>query len=201
MSHDAHDKSADAATRTPQLWGLMAQFTDARSLLEAARQVRDAGFRRWDCFSPFAVHGLDAAMGQRPTRLPWLVFLGGLSGALTGLLLQWWTAATTFAGVPTELQGYMHITSGKPFFSLPANIPVIFELTILFSALTAVFGMIMLNRLPCLYHPLFKRPSFRRATQDRFFIVIEADDPRFDKQETEALLQRIKATSVEAVED
>ena len=202
MTDQGNDNATtDPAGEAPRVWGLMAQFEDARGLLAAAGKIRKAGYRRWDCFSPFAVHGLDQAMGQRPTRLPWLVLAGGLSGALGGLILQWWTSATNVAGVPTFLQGYPLLISGKPFFSLPANIPVIFELTVLFSALVAGLGMLALNRLPCLYHPLFKQAAFRRATQDRFFIAIEADDPCFDQAETSALLHEAGAVAVEPVED
>ena len=201
MSDHAVDNPVSAEAEAPRLWGLMAQFTDARQLLDAAAKVRKAGYRRWDCFSPFAVHGLDQAMGQRPTILPWLVLLGGLSGALGGLILQWYTSAPSVELVPTFLQGYPHVISGKPFFSLPAYIPVIFELTVLFSAIVASIGMLALNRLPSLYHPLFKQAAFRRATQDRFFVAIEADDPSFDREATEALLRAAGAEAVEAVED
>jgi hypothetical protein len=171
--------------------GLLAEFAGPQALLKAAAAVRDAGFTKWDVHTPYAVHGADQAMGMRPTRLPWLVFAGGLTGALTGLALQWYMNAFD----------YPYLVSGKPFFSLPACIPVVFELTILFAALTAVAGMLGLNRLPELYHKLFKRSRFRRATNDRFFISLEASDPKFDLARTELLLRGEGALAVETVED
>jgi hypothetical protein len=184
-----------------RLWGVLAEFEDVDHLLLAAERVRDAGFRRWDCYTPFPVHHLDDAMGQKPTILPWIVLVCGLTGLLTGVLLQWWTNASFVEAAPTFLQGYPYIISGKPIFSLPANIPVIFELTILFSALGAVVGMLALNNLPVLYHPLFKKPRFNRVTDDRFFIAIEAMDEKFEAEETKALLASLGATVVEDVEE
>jgi len=148
------------------------------SILAAAETVRDAGFTCWDAHTPFPVHGLSDAMGLRPTRLPWLVFGAGLAGASVGLALQYFTNAVD----------YRLIISGKPFFSLPANIPIVFELTILFSAVAAFLGMLVLNGLPQWYHALLGSRTFRRVTTDRFFISIAAQDPRFDRQETRALL-------------
>ena len=140
--------------------------------MKAAHGVRNAGFTRWDVHSPFPIHGIDAAMGIKPTVLPWLVLGGGLSGLIGGLLLQWYVNA----------YDYQFMISGKPFWSLPANIPVIFECTVLLSALTAVFGMLALNQLPMHYNPLLKSERFRRVTNDRFFIVIDASDPKFDEK-------------------
>lgn len=172
------------------LWGLLAEFASPEDLKHAAREVREAGYTKWDAHSPFPVHGMDDAMGVRPTRLPWLVLLGGIAGCGGGILLQWWTNAID----------YPVVISDKPFFSLPANIPVAFELTILLAAITAFSSMLMLNGLPKLYHPLFTSARFRGVTTDRFFIAVEAADPRFDVEKTEALLQRAGATRVEWVE-
>jgi hypothetical protein len=180
--------SGGAGTTT---YGLLAQFESPRALLHAAEKVRDAGYRRWDAHTPFPVHGLEGAMGLKPTILPWLVFGGGLTGALAGLALQWWTNAVD----------YRFIISGKPFLSLPANIPVIFELTILLAALTAFFGMLVLNRLPEWYHALFRSSRFRRVTTDGFFICIQATDPVFDLDRSRAFLESIGATHVEVLED
>ncbi len=185
------DRTVPSAAAPAPTYGVLAEFDTVAALLAAARGVRDAGYRRWDAHSPFPVHGLDRAMGVRPTLLPWLVLGGGLAGAGGSLLLQWWTNAID----------YPYVISGKPFFSLPANIPVIFESTVLLAALTAFFGMLALNRLPELYHPVFKSDRFRRVTSDRFFIVIEAADPRFDPQRTPALLRSLGATAVEVLED
>ncbi len=174
-----------------KVWGLLAEFGDAAELIGAAEKVRDAGFTRWDSFSPFAVHGLDTAMGIRKTVLPKLVLAGGSLGCLTGFLLQWWTNAFD----------YPFLISGKPLFGWPAAVPIAFELTILFAAFAALFGMLGLNGLPRLHHPLFSSERFRRVTNDRFFIAIEADDPKYDAAETRALLESLGAAAVEEVRD
>jgi Ni/Fe-hydrogenase subunit HybB-like protein len=171
--------------------GLLAEFATPDALLRAAATVRDAGFRAWDAYTPYPVHGLDKAMGLKRTPLPWLVFAAGAAGCATGLALQWFTNAFD----------YPILVSGKPYFSVPATIPVAFELTILFAALAAVFGMLGLNRLPQLYHGLFARPRFRRATDDGFFIMLDATDPSFDATRSETLLREAGATGVETVED
>jgi len=180
-----------AAASETRLWGLLAEFRSLHQILSAAETVRDAGYARWDVHTPFPVHGMDRAMGIRPTRLPWLVLGAGLTGCFGGLLLQWWTNAFD----------YRLIISGKPFWSLPANIPVAFELTILLAALTAFFGMLILNGLPQWHHPLFRKDRFRRATNDGFFISIDATDPQFDVERTEALLREAGGVNIEWVED
>jgi len=172
-----------------ELVGLLAEFTSPEELLAAAREVRTAGYTRWDAHSPFPVHGLDGAMGLRPTRLPWIVMLCGLAGAAGGLLLQWWTNAVNYP---------FHV-SGKPFFSLPANIPVMFETTVLLAAIGAVFGMLALNGLPLLHNAFFSRPKFRRVTTDRFFISIEAGDPKFDEARTRQFLDSLGSAALESV--
>jgi hypothetical protein len=174
-----------------ELVGLLAEYETVDAVLSAAAKVRQAGFTRWDVHSPFPIHGIDSVMGIRPTILPWLVLGGGLSGLAGGIGLQWFCNA--FA--------YPLIISGKPFWSLPANIPVAFECTVLASALTAVFGMLALNRLPMLYNPLFKSDRFRRVTDDRFFVVIDASDRKFDEHSTTQLLNDAGAVAVERVED
>jgi len=173
------------------LWGLLAEFPDADALAHAAARVRDAGYVRWDAYTPFPVHGLDDAMGVRPTRIPWLVFFAGATGCLGGILMQWWMNAID----------YPIIISGKPFFSLPANIPVAFELTILLAALTAFIAMLVANGLPRFHHPLFAQERFRRTTTDAFFIAIEAKDPRFDIEETDRLLRGAGGIHVEWIEE
>jgi len=183
----------DVETETPpaKLVGLLAEYENVDAIFAAAEAVRNAGFTRWDCHSPFPVHGLDKAMGVRPTRLPWIVLCGGLFGLVGGLVLQWWCNA----------YDYPIITAGKPLWSLPANIPIIFECTVLCSAITAVFGMLALNRLPMLYNPLFKSDRFRRVTNDRFFVVIDASDTKFDESWTTELLKANGAVAVECVVD
>jgi mono/diheme cytochrome c family protein len=171
------------------LRGILAEFTDPGTLVSAARSVREAGLRRWDSYSPFPVHGIDGAMGIRPTILPWLVLGAGITGALVALLMQWWTNGVNYP---------MNI-SGKPLFSLPANIPVTFELIILFSALTAFFGVIVLNGLPRFNNPLLEKERFLRATTDRFFIAIDANDPEFEARRVRDLLHAAGAVSLEEV--
>ena len=173
-----------------RLYGLLAEFETVEALLAAAAHVRDAGFTRFDVYSPIPIHGLDEAMGIRSTRLPWVVLAGGTTGAAAALLLQWWTNAVN----------YPFVISAKPLFGLPANIPVTFELTVLFAAIGAFVGMLVGNRLPELYHPLFKVPRFRRVTTDTFFIGIEAADPRFDLDETRTMLEAVGGRGVVAVE-
>jgi len=170
---------------------LLAEFETADALLDAAAKLRDAGFTKWDAHSPFPVHGLDEAMGVRTTSLSWFVFGAGLCGLGGALLLQWWMNAVD----------YRYIISGKPFFSLPANIPVAFELTILVSAVAAFLGMLIFNGLPQLYNILFTSERFRRVSVDRFFISVESGDPRFEAERTAALLTSLGATSVERLED
>jgi hypothetical protein len=189
--------SDEQAGKTPH--GLLAEFENVEQLLAAAKVVRKDGYTRWDAHSPFPVHGMDKAMGVCRTRLPWLVFVMGSIGAFGGLMLVWWTNATSFA-VPHAFRGYPMLIAGKPIFSLPANIPVIFETTVLLAAFGAVFGMLGLNRLPRLFNPLLTSQRFRRVTQDRFFISIEAADPRFDRDRTAELLSNLGAKAVEEVE-
>jgi Protein of unknown function (DUF3341) len=175
----------------PQLYGVLAEFSDVDSIMEGARKVRKDGYKIWDVHSPFPIHGIDAIIGIRPTILPWLILGGGLAGLVTGLGLQWYCNAFD----------YPIMISGKPMFSLPANIPVIFECTVLFSCLTAVFGMFGLNRLPLLYNPMFKSVRFRRVTNDKFFIWIDKTDAHFDVHRTAEFLKSIGATAVEVIED
>jgi hypothetical protein len=174
-----------------KVWGLLAEFATPQDLVRAAARVRDAGYTKWDAHTPFPVHGLDGAMGVRPTRLPYLVLAAGVVGASCGVLMQWWMNAVD----------YPLIISGKPFNSLPADIPVTFELTVLLASLTAFLGMLIANGLPRLSHPLFRSGALRRATSDAFFLAIEAADPQFDLEDTGKLLVLEHATRVLPVED
>lgn len=171
-----------------QLFGLLAEYTTPGALIAASKQVRDAGYTRWDTFTPFPVHGIDGAMGIRMTRLPWVVLGAALTGMSLGVWLQWWTNAVD----------YPWIVSGKPFWSLPANIPIIFELTVLFAGITAMVGMLIMNGLPHPSHPLDLKTRFARATDDKFFLLIEARDPKFDEVDTRSLIQK---THPDALED
>ncbi len=192
--------STPPATRR-RVHGLLAEFHDPASLMHAAEKVRDAGYRWWDCHTPFAVHGLDQAMGVQRTILPILVFGAGLTGTSIGFILQAFTNSSSLSlWALVWVTGYPFLISGKPLLSLPAFIPVIFELTVLLSALGAVGLMLLLNGLPWLSHPLLANKRFLRATDDRFFIVIESRDPRFFRSRTEEFLKSLGAKVVEAVE-
>ncbi|HID21838.1 MAG TPA: DUF3341 domain-containing protein, partial [Planctomycetaceae bacterium] len=171
------------------LAALLGRFSSPESVREAAARFREEGFVQFDVHSPFPIHGIEKAVGIRGTRLPWLVLLGGMGGGVFALWLQWWTNAVD----------YPLIISGKPLFSLPANIPVIFELTVLFSAFAAFFGALLLNRLPRLGNPLSRSECFRRATTDGFFLVIDPADPQFEENKVRRLLEICGAEVVEGV--
>lgn len=197
-----HGAAAKPERATPHT--LVAEFAGADALISACEKVRDAGYTRFDAHSPFPVHGIDSAVGIRATKLPILIFMCGAAGCTIGILLQWWTnavnAGVQFPGVPTFLQGYQYIISGKPFWSFAANIPVIFELTVLISAFGAFFGMLALNGLPQHYNPLFRSTRFKRATDDGFFLSIGLDDPKYGSN-TKRLLEGAGATAIEVVDD
>ncbi len=191
--------------RRTVLYGLLAEFETPGAVMHAAEKVRDAGFRWWDVLTPFPVHGMDNAMGVRPTILPVLVFICGLTGCSLGFALQAYTNGlgwTIPGGLPgLTVTGYQFLISGKPLISVPSFIPVMFELTILLSAVGCVLLMLLLNGLPRLHHPLFASQRFRRVTDDKFFIVLEARDPKFSKTKAEALLRGAGAVNIEVVED
>jgi mono/diheme cytochrome c family protein len=176
---------------TPRLHGLLAEYESPAALKKAAEKVRNAGFRDWDTFSPFPVHGIDGAMGIKPTILPWLVLGGGVVGCTVALGFQWWANGVD----------YPFLISGKPFWSVAANIPITFELTVLVASLTAVFGMLALNKLPRPSHPLDLKERFDRSTNDRFYVLVQASDPVFDEKESRALLEGSGAVAVEDVQE
>lgn len=177
------------ASDTAPIHGVLAEFDDVTALTLACEKVRDQGYTKWDAHSPFPVHGLDAAMGVKTTRLPWFVLVCGLFGLSFGLWLQGWTMGVS----------YKFIISGKPLFSFPAFVPVTFELTVLCSAFAIFFGTLARNGLPELFHPLNLAPQFRRVTDDRFFIYIEAKDPKFDEGKVTALLQAQSPLSLQTI--
>ena len=178
-------------TNSSTPWGLLAEFETPQAIYHACEKVRDAGYTAWDAHTPFPVHGLDKAMGLKPSVLPWITLAAGLTGLSGALLLQWWVSVIE----------YPLVISGKPLFSLPAFAPIMFELTVLLSAFGTVFGMLALNRLPMLYHPLFTSERFERVTDDRFFISIESSDSKFDAETTAAFLRELGADHVELVEE
>ena len=171
--------------------GLLVEFDDALELVRACAKVRDAGFQNWDAHTPFPVHGMDAAMGIRGTRLPLFILGGGLTGLTLAVAMIYWMNAVD----------YPFIINGKPLFGWPAAVPVVFELTVLFSAFATFFGMWGRNGLPRLHHPLFSNERFARTTADRFFIVIEKQDPRFDRTKTREFLATLGGTAVEEIHD
>ena len=187
MSRTA-DAIAPSAPRGP-LYGLVVEFESVTALLHACEAIRDAGFKRWDAYTPFPVHGLNQAMGVRHSRLPILVLAGAIAGAGLGLLMQWWMNAVD----------YRFIIGGKPFFGLPAAIPITFELTILLAATSAFIGMLAFNRLPMYHHPIFASRLHKRATTDRFVVCIESADPKFEERATEAFLGALGGSEIERV--
>ena len=176
---------------TPKVYGLLAEFDSATAIVNAARQTRLAGYTKIDTFTPFPIHELDAALKLPRTRLPWLVMGGGIAGMATGFALQYWASVIAY---PLNI-------GGRPMASWPAFIIPSYELTILFAALTAVGGMIALNGLPMPYHPVFNVPAFARASQDKFFLAIEASDPKFDRTRTFEFLKSLGATEINEVEN
>jgi hypothetical protein len=170
-------------------FGVLAEFATPAALYTACEAVRDAGYTRWDAHAPFPVHGLERAMGLRPSKLPWICLAMALGGAATGMGLQGWVST----------MAYPLVISGKPFFSWPAFVPVTFELAVLGGALGAVFGMFALNQLPTFFHPLFASKAFERVSDDGFFLSVESWDPKFDPEGTADLLRRLGATRVEAI--
>jgi mono/diheme cytochrome c family protein len=160
-----------------RLHGTYAEFDSVDPLLAACRRVRDAGYTKTDAYTPFPVHGIDKALGIKPTVLPWIALVGGLTGTTIALTMQIWMNAID----------YPYIISGKPFISMPAFIPVTFELTVLLASFGAFFGMLALNKLPRYSNPVFTDPRFDRATDDKFFLYIEADDPKYNKGAVEKL--------------
>ena len=183
---------------TPKkLYGLAAEFKTTPGIYHAAEKVHDAGYKWFDCLVPFPVHGLDRVMGIKMTILPIFVFFAGCTGFIAACCLQIFTnslALDIWAIVP--IVGYQFDVSGKPLLGAAAFVPVAFELTVLFSALTAVFGTLILNKLPMFYHPTLKHPALARATDDRFFLVIEARDPKFVRSEVEAFLNTLEPESI-----
>lgn len=174
-----------------QITTMLAQFDAPGSLLHAAEKLTEQGYEKFDAHSPFPVHGLDKAMKLRSSPVTWIVFLGGLTGCSGALLLQGWVHTID----------YPLVIGGKPFFSLPAFIPITFELTVLLSSFSALFGMLGLNRLPQWYNRIFHSSQFQRMSNDGFFISIESSDPKFDAQRTRDFLQSLGAKNVELVSD
>jgi len=172
-------------------YGILAEFDSTAAALHAAEKVRDAGFRRWDVCTPFPVHGMDRAMGLKNSKVGWFSFLGGVTGYTSGMLMIWYMNAFDYA-IPV---------GGKPMFSPFYAFPPSYELTILLGSFGAILGMLFLNRLPRLHHPLLKHRRFARVTHDGFFIVIEATDPKYSEVDARKLLESAGGRHVEVVEE
>ncbi len=164
----------------------VAEFHDVNVLVSAARAVYESGYTKFDCYTPYPVHGLDRAMGVRRTVLPYISFLGGVTGLASALLLQWWTGG----------YDYRLNIGGKPFFAIQFSVPVDFELTVLLCAFFTLFGLLGLCKLPTWWHPLQDDPSFHRATDDTFVVAIYANDPRYTMKDTQELLQSLGGANV-----
>ncbi len=188
-AHHDHDDDEPTAYADGEIYGVLAEYDTPGELLDAARKVRDAGYSEFDCYTPFPVHGMDEAMGIKRTILPLIVFGGGAAGLLGGVFLQWWMNAYNW---PWNI-------GGKPAWSIPANVPIAFEGTILFAVFASFFGMWILNKLPQIWHPFFRSDRFARVTDDAFVLGIEAKDKRFDRVATSKLLKDAGAIGVEDV--
>jgi hypothetical protein len=175
----------------PSLYGLMAEFGDPDTLMAAAERTRDAGYTKIEAYTPIPVHGLDEAVGYRGTRLPWVIFAGGLTGATIMFSLQTWINVVAYP---------MNI-GGRPDFSWPSFVPPTFEGMVLLASFAAVFGLFAACGLPRLYHPVFNAPRFDRASTDLFFLCVEATDPKFDEQATKSFLEGLGAQAVSRVDN
>ena len=174
-----------------QVYGLLAEFSDPGALLHAAEEVREKGYRHFDTYSPFPIHGMDEAMGLGNSKVGYFSFIGGVTGFATAYLLQWWTGAVDY---PLNI-------SGKPFFAVEPSVPIMFELTVLFAAFGAVAGMLALNGLPRPYNPLFYSDRFEGTSDDRFFLHVAASDDQFDTEDTATMLRHAGAIHIELVQD
>jgi hypothetical protein len=173
------------------LHGVVAEFTTPDGLVTACRKAHDAGYRRMDAYTPYPLEEAADAIGFEKTQVPLLTLCGGILGGLSGFGLQYWT----------NMSAYPMNIGGRPLNSWPSFIIITFELTILFAGITAVVGMLMLSGLPQPYHPIFNHPRFSAASRDRFFLCIEADDEKFDREETTRFLQATDAVDVAEVAD
>ncbi|MDZ4723801.1 MAG: DUF3341 domain-containing protein [candidate division Zixibacteria bacterium] len=176
-------------TAPHRVYGILAEFSSPGDLLHAAEKMRDAGFSRFDCHSPFPIHGMDHAMGLKRSIVGYVAGVSAFIGGGLILLLQWWASSID----------YPIIIGGKPFFSYPAYVPVTFGVTILFAALGAVIAMLVANRLPQPFHGLFYSDRFAKFSNDGFFVSVESEDPKFDEHKTKSFLESIGGRHAEIV--
>ena len=171
------------------IYGILARFDNPKTLMLAAKKVKDNGFTKFDCHTPYTMHGLDDAMGMKRSILGYIVGVGALGGAALGLLLQWFASA----------YAYPIVISGKPYFSWQAYMIITFVTMVLGGALSSLLGMFHLNRMPAYYHPLFNSDQFKRATDDGFFISIESEDKLYDQDNTIEFLKSIGGEDIEVI--
>ncbi len=183
------EQPGSSAAQELAAYGAVAEFDSPENLLEAIRSARERGYSRLDAFTPFPVHGIDEALGEKRSRLGWIVLIAGLAGAFAAFMLIWWTGAVD----------YPLVVAGKPLFAFEFSIPVIFELAVLFASFGAVIGMFLFNGLPRLYHPVFQHSRFERATDDRFLLAIEADSDCFDADGAAEVLRALGGEHVEVI--
>jgi hypothetical protein len=169
----------------------LAEFHDPGACLHAAERLRDAGYKKFDAHTPFPVHGMDKAMGLPDSRLGWITLCCGLTGVSCAFLLMWWTNGID----------YPLVIGGKPPYSLLSMVPIMFELTVLFSCIGTVFGMFALNRLPRHHHPIFESDRFAGFSDDKFFVSVDAQDPKFSVDQTRALLETCHADNIELLKE
>ncbi len=175
---------------TPSLYGVMAEFDNPTDLVAAAQRTYEAGYRRINGYSPYPIEELSEAIGFTRTGLPLIVLIGGILGGLGGFFMQYWM----------EVIDYPLNVGGKPYNSWPSFIPITFECTVLVAAFAAVLGMLVLNKLPQPYHPVFNAPNFALATRDSFFLVIEASDRKFEHDEVMHFMQTLEPKDLIDVE-
>lgn len=173
------------------LFGILAEFTNPAELVKAAKAVSQAGYNKFDTYSPFPIHGMDEAMGLKKSKVGWVVLLFGLTGFLGAISLM----------VYVMVFNYPLNISGKPFLNVPIYVPITFELTVLLSAFGAITAILALNKLPKLYNPLFNSTNFQKATDDGFFLCIESSDALFSEEKTVELFKENGAKSIEKVYD
>ena len=174
-----------------QTFALIAEFENPGAIMSAAEKVRDAGFKNWDVITPFPVHGMDQAMGLSRSKIPIVAFCGGVTGFSLGMLMVWYMNKVD----------YPLIVGGMPFFSPVFPFPVAYELTILFAAIGSILSMFIFNNLPMHHHPTLNYEQIEKASNNRYFIVIESSDPRFEEKKTSDLLKDIGGSNIGKLQD